>query len=389
MKRPLQPKERGKLVKVSGKIKTAFFMEHHLDKFTKDKSPTDRTDTRFLWVSEETAGPSDEEFVGPSEEESVVPSEEYGSPCGHPIQTTICPNQEIVGLPDVMPICGTLRRTSGIVPSISGTQRPTRGTLMPTSGTLRPTIGPPSIRDTVPDEYLKLPPYNSIGKIFWTSDDPEANVYWATAFYIGDNTVVSAAHNFSNPDEDAEKIISERPPTFVPAMIDKDDVMGRNYGYFFLDDVVYLHSRYQRENFSSEYDISIAKIIAGNGFFPNHLHFGNRFPCPGDFDLPLELPVRNIWRVIGYDSDSGKMTEFLGYQKESQPQMHLAISPAAYMGMSGGPWIPINGYGNEVEGIQSSKKEDENNSYSFSPTTGEIVELVQYYYEHIWGRLQS
>ena len=78
-------------------------------------------------------------------------------------------------------------------------------------------------------------------------------------------------------------------------MIDKDDAEGQNYGYFFLDDIVYLHSGYQREKFSSKYDISIAKIIAGKGveFPPDCLHFSNHFPglvYPGGFAPAPSFP---------------------------------------------------------------------------------------------------
>ena len=249
----------------------------------------------------------------------------------------------------------------------------------PTTGladTGLPQVRPHSHGTQVPDHYLTSTPYNSIGKIFWVSSE---STYSATAFYIGNNTVVSAAHNVWNPTEEVQRIVSKKPPTFVPAMIDSGDTVGRNYGYFILDDVVYIHEKYRGENIeafarSKCYDICIAKIIAGRGVqFPSdYLHLSNR-----------ALHARTVWHVIGYSDINGKMTEFLGYQPGGgSPQTYIIISPAASIGMSGGPWIPIDSLECNVGGIQSSAFEN----YSFSPTTGEIVRVVQSYFSHIWGR---
>ena len=213
----------------------------------------------------------------------------------------------------------------------------------------------------ISEASLKDFPYNQIGKVFWViPDNPKRDVgaYSATAFYIGDNTVMTSAHNFKNPDERVRKRIAGRTPVFVPAMTDKNDIQGKNYSIFVLDDV-YIHTKYVRcESFMSQYDICIAKIIPAT--------VGTRPLTGPGLQLMDNSEIRDgEFNVSGYRWSSGKMVEFSGTFSMKLVEC-LHVEPAAYKCMSGGLWIRGNG---EVVGIQSAVTHDKAKTPSYSCTS--------------------
>ncbi len=80
---------------------------------------------------------------------------------------------------------------------------------------------------TVDDDKLTTYPYQSVGRLFWCK--PNGPVTWVTAFYIGNNMIMTAAHAF----DDAQH--KNKYGVFVPAMINKEDFFGTNYGCFLVD----------------------------------------------------------------------------------------------------------------------------------------------------------
>ena len=193
--------------------------------------------------------------------------------------------------------------------------------------------------------------------IFWVNPDDPCNKsisHYTTAFYIGSDTVVTVAHNFEG------RLSDESTPVFVPAMIDKNDIEGRNFGVFILDDI-YIHTEF---NSSKDYtnDICIAKIIAGSEGTKTL-----KRPClqltnnsqleDGTFQV---FGYRCFEQVIG----SEKMIKFCGTFVQNFKEC-VYIPPVAYRGMSGGPWIQGE---DKVVGMQSTRKPTSRPpTYSSSP----------------------
>ena len=190
-------------------------------------------------------------------------------------------------------------------------------------------------------------PYNNVGKVFWVfPNDPTRDppVFCSTGFYIGRNTVITVAHNFERSNNRSNDILAERTPVFVPAMVDKHDIKGKNYGIFILD-YVFVHSQYSPTQNFYRYDICIAKIIKGT---ESTKPLTDRHLQLTEFVLPESQSVS----VIGYKFATGKMIKYLGTtSNEGTPTSSITIFPAAFSGMSGGPWIDN---AEIVVGIQSS-----------------------------------
>ena len=201
--------------------------------------------------------------------------------------------------------------------------------------------------EEISETDLKNFPYNSIGRIFWVNpNEDDECVRSGTGFYIGDGTVISVAHNFKHQEESVNQTIAGRTPVFVPAMVDENDIDGKNYGRYILDDVCIDHmylNHYLDKPFPSQYDICIAKVV-----------LECTKPLPDPF-LQLTDSSRiqaGTFDIIGYTQSVGKMVKFSGtFEKQYTANNVVVITPAAYLGMSGGPWINDK---QEVVGIQSA-----------------------------------
>ncbi len=93
-------------------------------------------------------------------------------------------------------------------------------------------------------------PFRCVGKLFWFNplgthpSDPRDMtirdaIYWATAFYVGNNKILTAAHAF---DLKKRKCIRypqypEREAIFVPAMSTKYDYLGKNFGSYLVSNL--------------------------------------------------------------------------------------------------------------------------------------------------------
>ncbi len=77
----------------------------------------------------------------------------------------------------------------------------------------------------VADTDLTEFPACNVGKVFWRKS---RDLYWSTAFYIGNQTIMTVAHVFYNVPID----VTIQDAVFIPAMIDKEDIHGQHFGFY-------------------------------------------------------------------------------------------------------------------------------------------------------------
>lgn len=265
-------------------------------------------------------------------------------------------------------------------------------------------------------------PYRSVGKLFWFKPNERGIFEYATAFYSDDNTVMSVAHIFDNNLPPQEAI-------FIPAMINKYDIYGKNYGYYRIDTTsatfVRKHPDYIKQSkgkklTTPEFDLCIFKIASGKVLTSKYRSkamtkaFHKKFK---DKDLSFEntaidqewKPIKpalflrgmkETWTLLGYanvdeiwTANGGEMwtvhgfcTHVISDEVEISDTAELitingrlVIQPAVRRGMSGGPWF----LGTDIKsnpkaaagGCQSGI--DEGRNLSYSPLfTKEVLTLV-------------
>ena len=54
----------------------------------------------------------------------------------------------------------------------------------------------PKPSSEVVSNYVRKQPYHSVGKLFWCKPETRNEIVWVTAFYIGNNKIMTAAHAF-------------------------------------------------------------------------------------------------------------------------------------------------------------------------------------------------
>ena len=255
------------------------------------------------------------------------------------------------------------------------------------------------IRAKTPDkvfqeEELANYPQKSVGRLFWLKVDSTTGnpiisvpVSWSTAFYIGNETIVTACHVFYYIKKNSEGIQTLlkkniNAAIFVPAMINKYDIYGKNYGHYAIE-IPHEHPLFKKGDETPEYDVATVKLKSGKRMKPN---IYLRLPCtPDGFrDLKvLTLPKRerlfihidriplpltvcfyddvecDEWTVYGYGvcncagsnnerncrchcNDDGKLVSYTGkWTPLNCTETNIVgIDVAVQQGMSGGPWIP-------------------------------------------------
>ena len=224
-------------------------------------------------------------------------------------------------------------------------------------------------------------PYRRVGKIFWLKHDTRDIIYHTTGFYIDYQTIMTVAHTFDEEailkkgtDEEVKIPIPLNAAIFVPAMSDREDIYGKNYGHYRIVKT-YIHNKYNKNKlkFSSKFDIGIATIELKP--------YGKTEENPTGFhmlpDIDQYLPVRpypdshpDSIKVVGYGSTTtGRMMEFKvtsdGLPLEFRDFRYDIVmkKPAVLKGTSGGPWL----YCNIAIGIQSGVSEVEKENISCSP----------------------
>ena len=162
-------------------------------------------------------------------------------------------------------------------------------------------VVPPPVKQ-VPENMCTHYPYNSVGKLFWFHPwydprhwiDKDKIMYWVTAFYIGNDTIMTVAHTF-----DKETEVRKREGVFVPAMIDNKDTQGKHYGYY----RVYTKSRnvhpfYEEKDNSARYDICTIELGLGRHDKKEvYLHQFLQPIIPTVVETCIPEPT---WTVLGY-----------------------------------------------------------------------------------------
>ena len=214
---------------------------------------------------------------------------------------------------------------------------------------------------TVRESRLKTYPYHSIGRLLLICEDNDGSYKkrCATAFYIGNEMILTSAHAFYNTSYTVCKARS----CFIPAMIDHFDVTGENYGCFKLfgegrEPSYVAHPLFDIQGTRPEYDI--CKVRLGEGSV-----------IPSIELTPLEISVdvlpapETVWTAIGYPASIGTMTMMRAqyvhgsYTAES-PKVQMDIEVLG--GMSGGPWI--HGNSGQANGIQAGTLLEDGNTLS-------------------------
>ena len=194
--------------------------------------------------------------------------------------------------------------------------------------------------DIVAGEKLKKYPYQNIGALVaWvknTEDDIPRRA-WMTAFYIGENTLITAAHGFDLPSP--KKRIGDI-SIFIPGLYNEKDLpplmkkkeefsdvvdMEDTSSYCVIyGDAHFSHPNYDPENRKAEYDICSVKV---NAVLRQQ--------------IMLSPIVGTTWKILGYDANYRRMTEWEGKKFQSNLP-GVRVDRQLVEGMSGGPWLIVN-----------------------------------------------
>ena len=200
--------------------------------------------------------------------------------------------------------------------------------------------------EIVSDFFLTQSPYCSVGVIVGKKKNEEVGCCRSTAFYIGNNTIVTTAHFFDQ--------VHPTAVTFIPAMRDKNDVYGELYGFYPITEHR-LHPQYVPGQRSAIYDICSAKIGEGKKKVKGTENYPI-FESVNIDSLLSPLPINQYqyqsrstkWIVLGYgrpqnpDKRMLKMTAKEIHRDEVQRNREVHLSSYILGEMSGGPWIRQN-----------------------------------------------
>ena len=204
----------------------------------------------------------------------------------------------------------------------------------------------------VDDKDLTEYPYQSVGRLFWWKKSHMDDLVWVTAFYIGNNKIMTAAHALD--DEDLQSKFG----IFVPAMVNEEDYKGENYGSFIVDPSTCVqHPDYKpykscydnNEPITPQYDICTMEV--GEGCFQS---WNNPIESIDQVEAlkPIRLEGNNVrspdttWVALGYPYLGGKMMKVTGScVTEKSDDLQVAIDIEFLQGMSGGPWFSGNSLG--------------------------------------------
>ncbi len=211
--------------------------------------------------------------------------------------------------------------------------------------TYRPSCG----LTIVERDSLQRYPYKCVGRLFWFKPSESNNiVHSTTAFYIGDNKIITVAHAFDLPMKELKKGGNNKPPfpgrslkeaIFVPAMRDRHDIYGQFYGYYHISKL-YVPKNYEPREFERSYcinwDIAIAEITPGDESDINQ-KLGYAYIPWQNFEHSIE-PLKIIGYAKYQDNEDRKMCE-LDVHITSNNTYSVEVQPGAAAGMSGGPWL--------------------------------------------------
>ena len=215
-------------------------------------------------------------------------------------------------------------------------------------------------RQIVGDE-LTTAPYQSVGRLTIHGEYTdvkgrvEKQTRHATAFYIGNSTLLTVAHVFSlNTSVEGEGISTFKGTEggiFIPAMIPGVHVPdpSKNYGKFLIHPGrrgYFLHPMYDPQQRNAQYDICKVKLSIG---MKDNVTLIDSIDSTGlrPFIIRKDenYTPRTTWRVVGYPGFHGwsnllGMLEVGGiYHGSNQDVLHVNTRAEILHGMSGGPWI--------------------------------------------------
>ena len=202
-------------------------------------------------------------------------------------------------------------------------------------------------------KYVKdLSKFGSVGKLFWVRNGTEI-IYYTTAFYVGNNKIITAAHAFDFPKNDV--IFSKleqglrcysRGGIFIPAMRDKEDIRTRQCrGYYNIENVRRLE-QYQPVLQRRDYDICSAELLVNGVVIKIDSIIKALVICPFNDE-------NSNWAIVGYGQQgNGQMIFFpanslditISTTLQSEMQgVAEGFNKEPLWGMCGGPWLPMSG----------------------------------------------
>ena len=240
-------------------------------------------------------------------------------------------------------------------------------------------------------EYVEdVSKFEGVGKLFWVRNGTEV-VYYTTAFYVGNNKIITVAHAFDFP-KNGDVIFSKleqglrcfsRGGIFIPGMRDKEDFRIKNDGHYGIDNVIRLEPYQPRQQPGEillqpkDYDICSAELL---------------WNCDKSIHQLKISPFNNEnsdWVIVGYGQQGeGRMIIVRGYScnetietiRQKKRVLAELRNEEPLWGMSGGPWLPLNmvekdkGNTPNAKGVQSSTKATvKDGHYAVSPYVTEEI----------------
>ena len=193
-------------------------------------------------------------------------------------------------------------------------------------------------------------PYHSVGELFWFQPkrkfyEDAQRIYSATAFYIGNSKIISAAHNFDDT--------IDRAGIFLPAMQDRGDFRGKLFGRYVIE--VDPQSRHTCLAYDiCTYHVRIGRQGLSQLFKRRSVNIDEVYADLKKIELDPEEPdVDTNWTVLGYPNESGVLSKVTGHHLPNKSRKgFIVMDKKCPKGMSGGPWI--KGWPAFANGCQSS-----------------------------------
>ena len=196
----------------------------------------------------------------------------------------------------------------------------------------------------IENPILRDHPYQCVGKLLWGDEYIGGLKEWATAFYIGNNKIMTAAHAFDNARPNFVGL-------FVPAMTGDKDIGGENYGCYVIhpNDCQYHPLYRQGQTRNLEYDICTAEVGVGtrqlkvngdiNGKLTEDIMIDESGLTP--IEICYETPDFTTCTILGMQKDFNKQMELNGcyYVDSESNDNKIVIDYEVTKGMSGGPWL--------------------------------------------------
>ena len=204
----------------------------------------------------------------------------------------------------------------------------------------------------VPSDKLTTFPYQCVGKLYFTLKNTRT---WTTAYHIGGNKLLTVAHAVVATGSTQGSKAYASALAFIPAMTDKNDNLGKNYGYFPQvqggpGQAYFPDPNFDPANMKAEYDI--CTVLLGTGSKGKKI---SEVLPPIEIINNKQYTAQTEWNTIGYPvtNQDGKMCEISGkYVQNSLSSNTVQKYGNAPHGMSGGPWIFL-GPGNKANGVQA------------------------------------